>query len=235
MEIIIGREEKATAPRLRLLVDKKEKFLATKTHVPKTVSREHCLLSVNGDEIVIQNKKVGLNPVYVNGQEIERKRVKKGDKIQLGPDMYTVDVDSILSALSCNDDGAVSIAHLEKVWNDYQNAKMKIQIRERRLNAISRFSGVITSVGILCAVIPSLAHIRTLAICITIISGAVLSIIAFRDSEKTPKKLNELAEKFLDDYVCPKCGKSFGNLRYKDLAKYVACPNPSCKVKFKHS
>lgn len=237
MEIIIGREEKATAPRLRLSVDKKEKFLATKTHVPKTVSREHCLLSVNGDEIVIQNMKVGLNPVYVNGQEIERKRVKKGDKIQLGPDMYTVDVASILSALSSNDDGAVSIAHLEKVYNDYYETIVTMQERDKKNNAVSRIiSLLLLGVGFFSSIIkiPGNVFYINIAKATIFILAIIMAIIGFRDTSN-PRKLQELKDKFLDAYVCPKCGKSFGNLRYKDLAKYVACPNPSCKVKFKHS
>lgn len=231
MDIIIGREEHTSEPRLRLIVDGKEKFIATTTKVPKSVSRRHCELSVNGEEIVIKNMKEGVNPIYVNGQEVERKKIKREDKIQLGKDMYSVDTSAILAALD-GGDGGIDISCLEKVWNDYQNAKMQIQIRERKLNAVSRFSGVITSVGILCAIIPALANVRVLSICVTIISGCVLSFIAFRDSTETPKKLQELADKFQDDYACPKCGKSFGNLRYKDLAKYVACPG--CKVKFKH-
>lgn len=231
MEIIIGREEHASEPRLRLIIGGKEKFLATQTHVPKTVSRRHCVLSVNGDAIVVKNMKEGVNPLYVNGQEVECKRIKKEDKIQLGNDMYSIDVATILSVLD-NTEGAVSIAHLEKVYNDFQNMKLNMQIRDRRLNAISRFSGLITTAGIVCTVIPSLSHIRTISLVIALIAGLVLAIVAMGDSKKTPLKIKEMTDKFQDDYVCPKCGKSFGSLRYKDLAKYVACP--SCKVKFKH-
>lgn len=231
MDIIIGREEHASEPRLRLIVDGKEKFLATNTHVPKTVSRRHCKLSVNGSEFVIENMKEGVNPIYVNGQEVERKRIKKEDKIQLGREQYSVDVAAILSILD-NLDDSVSIVHLEKVYNDFQDAKLNMQIRERKLNAISRFSGLITTAGILCAVIPSMANLRTISLVIALIAGLVLAFVAMGDSKKTPLKIKEMTEKFQDEYVCPKCGKPFGNIRYKDLAKYVACPG--CKVKFKH-
>ena len=232
MDIIIGREEHATEPRLRLIVGGKEKFLATNSAVPKSVSRKHCMLSVNGDEIIIKNMKEGVNPIYVNGQEWESKRITKSDKIQLGKDMYQVDVAAILSALTDTVGDGVSIKHLKKVWDDFQEAKLNMQIRERRLNAISRFSGLITTVGLICAFIPSLAHMRILSLAVAFITGLVLAIVSLRDSKETPLKTMELTNKFQDDYVCPKCGKSFGNMRYQDLEKYVACP--ACKVKFKH-
>lgn len=234
MDIIIGREEHTSEPRLRLIVDGKEKFLATKTHVPKTVSRRHCLLSVNGDEIVVKNMKEGANPIFVNGLEVERKRIKKEDIIQLGLEKYSVDVAVVLSVL--NDDGAVSIAHLEKVYNDYNETIVKMQERDRKNNAVSRIvSSLLMGAGAISFVIPTSDNgignfinvIRVTLFAVAI----VLAIIGFRDTSN-PRKLQELKDKYLDDYVCPKCGRSLGTIRYKELAKYVACPY--CKVKFKH-
>lgn len=231
MKIIIGREEQTSEPRLRLIVDGQEKFLATKTPVPKTMSRKHCELTLNGEEIVVRNI-TDNNTLFVNGQEVVQKKIKKDDKIQLGSGMYTIPISAILSALGGGEQEAVSIAHLEKVYNDFQQAKLDMQIRERKMNALSRFSGLITTAGLICALIPSLASIRVFSLVLAFVAGLVLSLVAFRDSTKTPNKIKEMADKFHDDYVCPKCGKSFGNMYYSDLAKYVACP--SCKIKFKH-
>lgn len=235
MEIIIGREEQTSEPRLRLIIDGKERFLATKTHVPKTVSRRHCVLSVNGDEILIKNMKEGVNPIYVNGQEVERKKIKREDIIQLGPEKYSVDVAAILTALNGGTDESVSIAHLEKVYKDYNETIVKMQERDRKNNAVSRIvSLLLMGIGAMSFMIPTSSDngifIKVLRVTLFAVA-IIMAIIGFRDTGN-PRKLQELKDKYLDDYVCPKCGKSFGNLRYKDLAKYVACP--SCKVKFKH-
>lgn len=236
MEIIVGREEKTSEPRLRLIIDGKERFLATKTHVPKTVSRRHCVLSVNGDEILIKNMKEGVNPIYVNGQEVEQKRIKKEDIIQLGLEKYSVDVVAILAALGGGTGESMSIAHLEKVYNDYYETIVKMQERDRKNNAVSRIiSLLLMGFGVISFMIPTSGSgdgIFINVMRVTLVAVALIfAIIGFRDTSN-PRKLQELKDKFLDDYVCPKCGKSFGSLRYKDLAKYVSCP--SCKVKFKH-
>lgn len=235
MEIIIGREEMTSEPRLRLIIDGKERFLATKTHIPKTVSRRHCVLSVNGDEILIKNMKEGVNPIYVNGQEVERKKIKREDIIQLGPEKYSVDVAAILAALNGGTDESVSIAHLEKVYKDYNETIVKMQERDRKNNAVSRIvSLLLMGIGAMSFMIPTSSDngvfIKVLRVTLFAVA-IIMAIIGFRDTGN-PRKLQELKDKYLDDYVCPKCGKSFGNMRYKDLAKYVACP--SCKVKFKH-
>jgi len=238
MDIIIGREEHASEPRLRLIVEGKEKFLATQTQVPKTVSRRHCVLSVNGDEITVTNMKEGVNPIYVNGQEVERKRIRKDDKLQLGNEMYSIDVAAILSALNNNDDGSVSIAHLEKVYNDYLENKDRLSRMLSLKNNISRFASVLLlATGMMIkspAPEPGQADgvdLLTILRWSLLAISLIMALLGFSDVNNS-KKQRELHEQFLNEYECPKCGKSFGNMRYKDLAKYVACP--SCKTKFKH-
>lgn len=50
----------------------------------KTVSRQHCSIAVIPDEGVVIEDLESDNGTFVNGERIERARVTKGDKIQLG-------------------------------------------------------------------------------------------------------------------------------------------------------
>lgn len=231
MKIIIGREEQTSEPRLRLIVDGQEKFLATKTHVPKTVSRKHCELTVNGEDIVVRNI-TDKNTLFVNGQEVVQKKIMKDDKIQLGSGMYTIPVSAILSALGGSVQEAVSIAHLEKVYNDYWAKKDKLSRDIALKNNIARVTSLFAMmIGMLMnsSASPVLKTLR-----FVLYGFAVLMALCGFSDINNSKKHRELDDMFKDNYSCPnpKCQRTFGNMRYKDLVKYVACPH--CKVKFKH-
>ena len=244
MEIIIGREN-VPSPRLQLMIDGKIKFYGEPGSVPKTVSRKHCRLVMAAEGIRLENLSQS-NVLYVNGKEFEAKSIKPTDIVELGPDRYRLDLETLVSVLSEDRTGKAvsgqkadvlkpeySLAPLEKVWNDYDKAKFELQVRERKFNALSSGTGILTMGGMVCAFIPAFASVRLVLIVITMVILVVFFIIRMKNSNEVPLLQRELEKQFHKDYVCPnpKCRHFFGNQPYEDISKNVVCP--WCKSKFR--
>lgn len=56
------------------------------------VSREHCRLSVNGKKVVLHDLDSS-NGTFVNDQRIVQAALKAGDRIKIGPVVFTVQID----------------------------------------------------------------------------------------------------------------------------------------------
>lgn len=56
------------------------------------VSRRHCLISVEDDEVLIQDLE-SANGTYVNGERISEKQLDPGDRIKIGPAVFVVQID----------------------------------------------------------------------------------------------------------------------------------------------
>ncbi|MBO4315926.1 MAG: FHA domain-containing protein, partial [Prevotella sp.] len=83
--------------------------------VPKTVSRQHCKMTVLDDgSYMLQNLKME-NDTFVNGMSIQTKKVTQQDVIELGSSHYKLRWDYVQAVLS----KTVNVSHLEKIWTDY--------------------------------------------------------------------------------------------------------------------
>jgi rubrerythrin len=51
-----------------------------------------------------------------------------------------------------------------------------------------------------------------------------------KQAAKAPKMLQDLANQFKIDYVCPKCGTFLGEIPWESLANKKQCP--SCKARW---
>jgi predicted component of type VI protein secretion system len=58
------------------------------------ISREHCRLSVNGKKVVLHDLDSG-NGTFVNEQRIVQATLKAGDRIKIGPVVFTVQIDGV--------------------------------------------------------------------------------------------------------------------------------------------
>lgn len=216
--------------------------------VPNTVSRcipaqdiGHCRLTIGEDSVMVLTNLKPQNVTYVDGMEIVSKRVTRDSHITLGPDKYVVSLARVLDAaeklVGTPAGGAApskevktyNISHLKRIWTEYSDRKVNMQIQERKINAISAVSGVISSAGLVCAFIPSLAEIRILSLVVVVLFGLAFFFIRLKRSN-APEEQRRQDDIFQDEYVCPHCKHHFGQQSYKLVLRGGACPR--CKSKF---
>lgn len=58
------------------------------------VSREHCIISLNGRELTIRDGG-STNGTFVNGKQLAEAKLKAGDKLTVGPVIFTVQIDGM--------------------------------------------------------------------------------------------------------------------------------------------
>ena len=222
MEIIIGRDIQGGD--LLLTVDGKDQQIATKDSVLASIGSQHCKLTINNGLMRLKNLDVN-NYTYVNGQSIESKAVTMEDKIELGSDHYLIDWTLLKPFLP------IDIRPLKKVWDHYEAENLKIQIKERKFNALRSATGLITMLAIALSIAGGGRNKWYLALyAIAIIVSVAFFIKAYMDSSKLPQKRQELSKQFQRDYVCPHCGHFMGNQSYDILAQNGSCPY--CKKQF---
>ncbi|MBO7498266.1 MAG: FHA domain-containing protein [Bacteroidaceae bacterium] len=237
MDYIIGREPGGIGNRLRIVSQstKQEYFVSTTSLVPNTVSREHCLLSVNPQQrtTILRNLKPQ-NSTWVNGVEITNLGVSVNDRIELGPTHYPLELKNVLEALSSEVPKTYSITHLKGIWDKYQEDKDNIQIRREKSATIQSITGILSMTSIACGFIPGIPSVfRVLLYVTAIILAVVFFIYRFRHAGESVRQLRKLDDQFHHDYVCPNpsCKRFLGYIPYDDLVKSTpGCPMPHCKA-----
>lgn len=58
------------------------------------VSREHCIISLSGRELTIRDGG-STNGTFVNGKQLAEAKLKAGDKLTVGPVIFTVQIDGM--------------------------------------------------------------------------------------------------------------------------------------------
>ncbi|MBR1940427.1 MAG: FHA domain-containing protein [Bacteroidaceae bacterium] len=240
MELTIGRQENVEKPRLKITTEKKEVLLlGTPGSVPKSVSRQHCKLTVlNHDIFIITNLKPE-NKTFVNGVSIVAKRIEKDERVELGKDKYLLDWQTIIQAMDTlpttrisYNTSSYSINHLQQVWEQYSKAKLDMQIKQGRENAMSSVSGVFTMGAAACAFLPGVPNV--LRIMLYIIAACLAGYFVFsryRKASYYPKLQSDIDKRFRMRYICPNpdCQKFLGYQPYEELAKSKICIYCKCK------
>lgn len=226
LELIIGRD--ATTGQLRMSNGKQSQTFGEKDCVPKSVSREHVSLSVteNG-EIVLKNLNVE-NDTYVNGKGIELKQIQRGDCIELGNDRWELSWNQFLDAVIPK---FADIRPLEQVWKDFRTHQVKMQIKERKFNALRSATGLLTMAAVaLSGVFGRDNSLYLYLYGSAAIISAVFFILSYRWASKIPMENARLQEETEKKYVCPECGKLFPLQKYEQLKQQGRCMN--CKAIF---
>ena len=224
MEIIIGKN--TNDGKLLLTVDGKDQQVAISGTVPLSVGATHCKLTIVNGQMRLKNLDIN-NYTYVNGQSIESKAVTLNDQVTLGSEGYLLDWD-LLKPFT-----PVDIRPLKKVWEDFEQQNIQIQIEDRKFNALRSATGIITMLAIALSIATggkSTWYIILYGVAIVI--SVVCFIKAYRDSSKLPQKRQEMNRKFQHDYICPNCGHFMGNQPYDILTQNGSCPY--CKKQFIH-
>lgn len=225
MEIIIGRDQQTR--QLSIVKDGIAKNYGQSGSVPMDVSRHHISLqSTDEGKWKIKNLNEQ-NVTFVNGIAIESKTISENDKVELGNSHYLLSWD----ALSEPKEETVDIRPLKKIWEEYDEKKFDSQIAERKFNAARSATGIITMLAIACSIILGHGPIYIILYALAIGISLAFTYLAYKKSTDVPKQQRELAKRFQQTYVCPKCGHFMGVKDYDILSQDDACPY--CKTKYK--
>lgn len=228
MELIIGRD--ATTGQLRMSNGKQAQLFGEKECVPKSVSREHVCISVmDKGEIILKNLNME-NETFVNGKGVEQKQIKQGDKIELGNEHWVLSwkdyLDSVFPMF-------VNIRPLEQVWKDYRSNQLKMQIKERRFNAIRSATGILTLGAMALSLNGFLGKENPIYGYLYIVAAIVTAlgfIWSYRLASKIPLENARIQEEAEKKYKCPQCGKLFQLQKYEQLKQQGRCMH--CKAIF---
>lgn len=232
MDFIIGREESTMGGggrlKIRSVQTKREYYVGHVGSVPYTVSHEHCLLSVNPQTGETNLKNMNLkNSTWVNKVEILTQRVKPEDKIALGCEKFPISLNEILATIGEEIPTTYDISHLEKVWQQYHDKKMELQIRERRNSNMRSITAVLSPIAMVCAFVP-VPGVQDAANTIRMVLFIIMGVLAFgffiygqKNASGYLRKLDDLEKQFHKDYVCPNpsCQRFMGAIPYEDLIK----------------
>ena len=196
-----------------------------------SVSRHHAQLTYEEEGHWILEDLGSTNGTFVNEIQIARKQVTSKDVIKLG-DSYVLNLAEVLKA---NNDYSEEFAALKQVYDNYIQAKIKIQssnqFKTRLLQSLPfALPGIIgVLIGFSGKGSPALFAI---SLFITICAPTVGIYWGAKQSAKIPKLLQDLTNQFKIDYVCPKCGTFLGEIPWESLRNRKHCPVSSCKAKW---
>ena len=241
VEAVIGKEE--GQHRLLVKIGPKAFTVGSPQSVPNSVSRTHSSLSVefsdDGKRTVTQMKIKNLKPqniTYVDGQEVESKSIKETSVVQLGYERYSMNLQEVIDGMR-KIMGPVtesfSISHLEKIWNEYDEEKLKITDGAAKLANKQRLQGLLSMSAMFIGFIPGIDTIvRGIIVAAALAVGVYLFIKGSSDST-IQRKLHDLDEDFRKKYVCPNpnCNHFIGNIPYDVLKQNDGCPYCKCKYK----
>lgn len=171
------------------------------------------------------------NGTFVNGSQIVKKRITPTDKIILG----TGYVLNLTEALKYNNDYSEEFAALKKVYDDYVQEKVKIQSANQFKTRLFQ-SLPFALPGVIGVVIGFLGkgspEFLAISLFITICAPTIGIYLGAKQASKTPQQLQDIANRFKIDYVCPKCGTFLGEIPWESLRNRKQCPVSSCKAKW---
>ena len=225
--IIIGRD--ATTSGLNVMVDNTPQLVSSPNTVPKSVSRQHCELTIFDDGTMRIKNINSQNKTFVNGVAVISKSVTRNDKVELGGDRYLLKWELIDKALPKE----LNIRPLKKVWDTYNEELKTVTQSSQRFQVIRGVLPVFTMSAVLIGYISggrggAFYYVYGLVIALTIF----FSLKAWKDITKNDERKERIKEQFTHDYCCPNCGYFFGFTDYTILTKNIDCC-PKCKTKVK--
>lgn len=254
-DILLGREP--GDGRLCLTVAGQKAYIGSKGSVPGSVSRcladkgiAHAKITVDGEgNVFIANMKMQ-NETFVNGLPIMSKRINPSDKVELGPDRYSVPMTMLMNTcikmVKQGDGGEptpprpprppqppqkiYSVRHLKFIWEDYKKYRDEIKDRQKTVNLVRTGCSALAILSVPC--VTFIGKIGFIFTGIGVI-GAIYGFFAMKNDDSS-EKLEKLNEDFQLRYVCPNpdCGRFLGNYSYRVMLRNYKHQCPYCKNKF---
>ena len=228
-EVLIGRD--GTNNTLKITTNGKS---VNGEVVPRSVSREHCIITIKDDGTAVITNINPKNVTFVNGLPVQSKDISGNDTVELGGERYKLDLKPFKLT------NTVNIAHLEKVWNRYKEKQEKQRISMIRKNALRSITGLFSMGAIVVTFIKpeSQTSQNTIEVLRFVLYGlAIITIIwtvisSVINAPKIVREENEMKQDFQDHYICPNCGMFFGfENRFDMLVKSGQCNR--CRSLFK--
>ena len=225
--IFIGRDAASSA--LNINVNNNAQVVGSPGSVPKSVSRQHCQLTIYDDGKIYLKNVNPQNKTYVDGVAVMSKTITRGDKVELGSDRYLLKWELIDKVMPKEAD----IRYLKLVWDTYCNDNKTITQNTQRFQVIRGVLPVLTMSAVLIGYIfggrgEAFYFVYLLVIALTIF----FSLKAWKDIAKNDEKRECVKDQFTREYCCPECGYFFGFTDFIILTKNIdSCPK--CKIKLK--
>ena len=237
MDIIIGREQGVR--RLHCIADGHEFNIGTAGSVPLSVSRQHCKITVNGSDIIIENIKPQ-NVTYVDGNQVIRKSISATNQVQLGTERFSIPLQQILQLAAGNSAPTggntppvptFSLKPLEAVWKEYDDRKMEIQNNAAKSANKQRLQGILSMLGMCVGFIPGIDQTIRIVIIVAALAVAIYFFVKGGMNATVQQQLHDLDEEFAKKYKCPnpECGKPFGSVPYRNIEYNKQCFACGCK------
>ena len=195
------------------------------------VSRYHAVLMQGDNGDLLLEDLDSTNGTFVNDNQIIKKKVLADDKVTFGTS-FTLYVSELLKS---DNDYSDEFARLRDVYNNYIKEKIRIQSKNQfktRLFQSLPFA-MIGIFGILMGFLGKTNNGLLVVSFIIAICAPTLGIyFGARQAAKIPELLQNLANQFKIDYVCPKCHTFLGEIPWESLQNKKNCPISSCKAKW---
>lgn len=195
------------------------------------VSRYHAQLLREENGCWLLEDVGSTNGTYVNGSQVIKKRVTPTDEIRLGNN-YRI---KVVDVLKFNNDYSDEFASLKNVYDNYVQVKVKIQSSNQFKTRLFQ-SLPFALPGIVGVVIGFLGkgspELFGLSLLITICAPTIGIYLGAKQSAKIPQQLQDIANQFKIDYVCPKCGTFLGEIPWESIKNKKQCPISTCKAKW---
>lgn len=237
MDIIIGREEGIR--RLHCIANGKEFNIGTAGCVPQSVSRKHCVISLDSTgKLSIRNLNDN-NITYVDGTQVLSKSINADSLVQIGNEKFPIPIAQIISLatgkpVSKSADTNIptySLLPLKAIWDEYDRKRMEIQEEAAKSANKQRLQGILSMLGMCIGFIPGIDQKLRIIIIVAALAIAVYFFVKGQTNDSVQKQLHDLDEELTNKYKCPnpKCGKPFGAIKYKQIEFNQKCFACGCK------
>ena len=195
------------------------------------VSRYHALLTKDDNRELLLEDLGSTNGTFVNGNQIIKKKVLVEDKVTFGTN-YTLYISEILKY---DNDYSEEFASLNIVYEVYIKEKIRIQSSSQFKTRLFQ-SMPFAFIGVLGIVLGFTGHadkgLFIFSFILAVCAPTIGIYFGARQAAKIPAQLQNLANKFKIDYVCPKCGTFLGEVPWESLRNKKHCPVSSCRAKW---
>jgi len=195
------------------------------------VSRYHALLTQEDNGDLLLEDLGSTNGTFVNDSQIIKKKVVAEDKVTFGA-IYTLNISDILK---CDNDYSEEFVRLNEVYEVYIKEKIRIQSSSQFKTRLFQ-SLPFAIIGVLGIVFGFMRDadkgLFIFSFILAICAPTIGIYFGARQAAKIPAKLQNLANQFKIDYVCPRCGTFLGEIPWESLSNKKQCPVSSCKAKW---